>query len=331
MPRVADVRSAITVRRRGSSYRLTSAPTGLPATRRGTLDGDRYSPDRQWLTIPDLVELLGPAARAGCAGSSRTSTCSPSASTACSRFPPTSSATASRSANCAARSSCSPTAASPTTRPWSGCSSERGQPRHRADRGAARRPQGRGAPRRAGARLSIAASTAGTRRDRIDRGATQPCARDRLGERAELGAGVAADAAASPSGRARRATLSRDDPLDLVDRAAVARSCSAASASARRRARVAEQLVEQAPRSGGSRSPGERDEHGALALAQVVAARLAGDRGVAEDAEQVVAQLEGDAERQPEGAQRVELAGDAAGERARRSRAAPRTLYFADL
>ena len=47
----------------------------------------------------------------------------------------------------------------------------------------------------------------------------------------------------------------------------------------------------------------ERDQHGALALDQVVAGRLAGDGRVAEDAEQVVAQLEGLAQRQPEPAE----------------------------
>ena len=95
---------------------------------------------------------------------------------------------------------------------------------------------------------------------------------------------------------------------------------------------VAEQLVEQA--ASPSRAVfcrARRDEHRALALAQVVAGRLAGDLGVAEDAEQVVAQLEGDAERQAELPQRGELV-----ERARRRGTPPitsgdSTLYFADL
>src|SRR5256884_6866297 len=47
------------------------------------------------------------------------------------------------------------------------------------------------------------------------------------------------------------------------------------------------------------------DERRELALAQVVADRLAGDGGVAEDTEDVVAQLEGRTERQPEGAERI--------------------------
>ncbi len=44
----------------------------------------------------------------------------------------------------------------------------------------------------------------------------------------------------------------------------------------------------------------QRDQHGALALGEVVAGRLPGDAGVAVHAEQVVAQLEGLAERQAE-------------------------------
>ena len=56
------------------------------------------------------------------------------------------------------------------------------------------------------------------------------------------------------------------------------------------------------PRRGLGRRRVERqgDEHGALALDQVVAGRLAGRRRVAEDPEQVVAQLERLAQRQPE-------------------------------
>ena len=51
----------------------------------------------------------------------------------------------------------------------------------------------------------------------------------------------------------------------------------------------------------------QRDEHRALALDQVVAGRLAGHRRVAEDAEQVVAQLEGLAEREAEAAELGDL------------------------
>ena len=76
---------------------------------------------------------------------------------------------------------------------------------------------------------------------------------------------------------------------------------------------------------------GQRDQHRALALGEVVAGRLAGDLRVAEDAEQVVAQLERLAERQPErGSARRAGRGSAP------ARAAPtcsgRSMeYFADL
>ena len=66
---------------------------------------------------------------------------------------------------------------------------------------------------------------------------------------------------------------------------------------------------------GGGGVEGQRDQHGALALDQVVAGGLAGRLRVAEDAEQVVAQLEGLAERQPERRQRVEGRGSRAGQR----------------
>ena len=62
----------------------------------------------------------------------------------------------------------------------------------------------------------------------------------------------------------------------------------------------AEASVEQRGVGGGRAVEGQRDQHGALALDQVVAGGLAGGGRVAEDAEQVVAQLEGLAERQPE-------------------------------
>ena len=76
---------------------------------------------------------------------------------------------------------------------------------------------------------------------------------------------------------------------------------------------------------------GERDEHGALALDQVVAGGLAGGGRVAEDAEQVVAQLERLAQRQPE---RRQLAASSRAEAP--ASAAPmcsgRSMeYFADL
>ena len=52
---------------------------------------------------------------------------------------------------------------------------------------------------------------------------------------------------------------------------------------------------------------GQGHQDGALALDEVVAGRLAGGGRVSEDAEQVVAQLEGLAEREPEGAEDAQL------------------------
>ena len=60
---------------------------------------------------------------------------------------------------------------------------------------------------------------------------------------------------------------------------------------------------------------GEGDQHGPLALDQVVAGRLAGGRRVTEDAQQVVAQLEGLAQRQAEGTQPAQLVGVTARQR----------------
>ena len=60
---------------------------------------------------------------------------------------------------------------------------------------------------------------------------------------------------------------------------------------------------------------GQRDQHGALALDEVVAGRLAGGGRVAEDAEQVVAQLERLAQRQPERRQLGQRRRGRAGER----------------
>ena len=94
----------------------------------------------------------------------------------------------------------------------------------------------------------------------------------------------------------------------------------------------AERGVERARRpSARRRVERQGDEHGALALDQVVAGRLAGRRRVAEDAEQVVAQLERLAQRQPERAQL-----GAAGAALPPARVAPmwsgRSMeYFADL
>src|SRR5690606_25707716 len=60
-------------------------------------------------------------------------------------------------------------------------------------------------------------------------------------------------------------------------------------------------------RGGESHRP--RDEHRALALAHVVPRGLARHGGVAEHAEEIVTELEGLAEREADGAHRVELSG----------------------
>ena len=122
-----------------------------------------------------------------------------------------------------------------------------------------------------------------------------------------------------------------DDALDLIDGAAVAdRGLQHRDLLGVER-RIAEQFVDEPGCRAGQLLPREGDQHGALALAQVVAGGLAGHRGVAEDAEQVVAQLERDAERKAERAQRRDLRERAAGERRAEWRAGASTLYFADL
>ena len=85
---------------------------------------------------------------------------------------------------------------------------------------------------------------------------------------------------------------------------------------------VADQLVDDPARRRRERLARIRDEHGALALAQVVARRLAGLALVAEDAEDVIPQLERHPERMPERVERRRLGEIGARERRRRSRAA---------
>ncbi len=75
--------------------------------------------------------------------------------------------------------------------------------------------------------------------------------------------------------------------------------------------RGAERGVEQLGLGGRQRVQRQGDQHGALALDEVVARRLAGRRRVAEDAEQVVAQLEGLAQRQAEAGELVDHLGEA--------------------
>ena len=115
--------------------------------------------------------------------------------------------------------------------------------------------------------------------------------------------------------RAARAVLGQrgDGLLDLVAGAAAVDDRAQPLDLSRRRGacpgRASSSRAASASRSG---VEGQGDQHGALALDEVVAGGLAGGGGVAEDAEQVVAQLEGLAQRQPERRQR--------GQRGRRRR-----------
>ena len=110
-----------------------------------------------------------------------------------------------------------------------------------------------------------------------------------------------------------------DQPLDRPPRSrrprrcATSRSRSAAiSSAARSRRRPARAGARSSPSARGGRGGEQRGE---LALAQVVADRLAGDGLGAEHAEQVVAQLERLAEREPERAERRLQLVEPAGER----------------
>src|SRR2546430_13261574 len=95
-----------------------------------------------------------------------------------------------------------------------------------------------------------------------------------------------------------------DAALDLVDGTGVdeqgLQSCDLGVVEVGRA-----QVLEPARRRPGRARRGRGDERRELALAQVVADRLAGDGGVVEDTENVVAQLEGRTERQPEGAEGI--------------------------
>ena len=122
---------------------------------------------------------------------------------------------------------------------------------------------------------AVASSCSASRRARVDRRGRQ------RGQRL-LGAATRSSARPRPAPRWRRST-SRSASHPVLVQAAGRR---AAGRSAR-------------PAAGAAGSSGQRDQHGPLALAQVVAGRLAGLGRVAEDAEHVVAQLERLAERQP--------------------------------
>ena len=194
-----------------------------------------------------------------------------------------------------------------------------------ARRGGEPRHDARSPPSAPGARPRCGASP----RRSPDRRSARP-AGDRLRERAELRRASRLNGASASTAVARATlsamsrSISSTAPQSLIVRCSM-RDLLGAEVG------IAEELVEQARAVRGQPLPRDRDEHGALALAQVVAARLAGDLGVAEDAEQVVAQLVGDAEGQAEPAQRVELR-----RRSRPAMAPPitrgdSTVYFADL
>ena len=179
----------------------------------------------------------------------------------------------------------------------------------RRRRGAPRGSQVRGAPGRPGARLGGGLPTRATGH-RARQFAEPEAASRSIG--AESSAAIA------------RPVLLVDDPLELVDRAAVADGALQHPHLVEIEVGVAEQFVDQPPRARREALARDRHEQRALALAEVVARGLAGDLGVAVDAEQVVAQLERDAERQAESAERVELGRGTARDPRRRSRAAPR-------
>lgn len=98
---------------------------------------------------------------------------------------------------------------------------------------------------------------------------------------------------------ARPLEVAADHALDLLLRAALADGALQHEHLLRLEL-GAEQIVEDASLSDGERLPRERHEHRALPLDEIAAARLARELFVAEHPEQVVAQLEGDSDRQSE-------------------------------
>ena len=101
----------------------------------------------------------------------------------------------------------------------------------------------------------------------------------------------------------------RDHPLDLVDGTGVDEHVPQLGDPVGVEVGLPEQLVHQRQLVGVGGVEGERHEHGALALAQVVAGGLAGRRRVTEDPEHVVAQLERLAQRQAVVGEVVEVDG----------------------
>jgi len=98
-----------------------------------------------------------------------------------------------------------------------------------------------------------------------------------------------------------------DNALDLVDGPALPQGVAHDVDLAVVELRVSQQLVHERTRLGRELLTGEGDEDRALALAEVVTRGLARDRGVSEDAQEVIPELVGDPEGQAECAQRGEL------------------------
>src|SRR5690606_39077168 len=107
-----------------------------------------------------------------------------------------------------------------------------------------------------------------------------------------------------------------DHRLDLVERARLAQDAAELGRLLLAQLRIAVPGVEVGLLPGGRPRQRVRDQHGVLALAQVVEGRLAGLAGRAERAEYVVAELERLAERQPEPGVGAQQGGLAPGQRA---------------
>ena len=145
-----------------------------------------------------------------------------------------------------------------------------------------------------------------------DRSGVPP--RDVRGELVEPGARRRRERRRGERGRATRRRAARSPPRPRrARRCARRRSWSAATSAAVRSGAPRRPSSSRSARVGaGAR---DRDERRRLALAQVVADRLAGDLGVAERAEDVVAELERLAQRQADGRERGRELGERARER----------------
>ena len=183
---------------------------------------------------------------------------------------------------------------------------QRVDPAARADRRVGRTRPGRAGHRRAD---RARADRARRRRDRRPRAGWPARARRARPPRARSSISAASSAASARS-------VSSSMTCSTSARAPDASMIRAAGRPARSSRAVAERSSRPLGVRGGSGVERERDEHRALALGEVVPGRLAGRLRVAEHAEQVVAQLERLAERQPERrSARPSSLGGGAGER----------------